>query len=64
MQEVNMFGWLRADPVKKLQRRYEAKVKEAKDAEKFGDRAKQAELYAEAETLLQELDAARATADA
>ncbi len=54
-----MFGWLRSDPRKKLQKRYEAKLREARDAEKFGDRALQASLYAEAQALLDELEAAK-----
>ena len=52
-----MFGWLRSDPVKKIQRQYAAKLKEAKEAEKFGDRARQANLYAEAEALYERLQA-------
>lgn len=59
-----MFGWLRGDPVAKLQKRYEAKLKEAKDAEKFGDRAKQADLYAEAEVIYEELERVRDSASA
>lgn len=55
-----MFGWFRRDPVKKLQRAYESKLKEAKDAEKFGDRGLQAQLYAEAEAIYTELEAAQA----
>lgn len=51
-----MLSWFRADPRKKLQRQYEAKMKEARDAEKFGDRARQAELYAEAEDLYKRLE--------
>jgi hypothetical protein len=56
-----MFGWFKKDPVQALERRYKAKLAEAKDAgEKYGDRAKQAELYAEAEALLAELEALEA----
>ncbi|MEN0062541.1 MAG: DUF6435 family protein [Myxococcota bacterium] len=57
-----MFGWFKSDPIKKLQREYEAKMKEAKDAEKFGDRARQAELYTEAEAIFARLEAAKAEA--
>ena len=53
-----MFGWLKKNPRKALEQRYAAKLKEAKEAgEKYGDRALQARLYEEAETLLAELDA-------
>lgn len=52
-----MFAWLRPDPRKKLRRRYEAKMQEAARADRFGDRALQAELYAQAEALLQQLEA-------
>lgn len=53
-----MFGWFKRDPLKDLERRYNAKMKEAKEAgEKFGDRQLQADLYAEADGLLQELKA-------
>ncbi|MBX2802030.1 MAG: Lacal_2735 family protein [Myxococcales bacterium] len=55
-----MFGWLRSDPKKKLQKRYEAKMRQAKEAEKFGDRALQAELYTQAEALYAELEALEA----
>ena len=58
-----MFGWLRSDPVKRLEKRYQAKVKEAYDAEKFGDRVRQAALYAEADVLLKELEALKAATD-
>ncbi|MEM6925955.1 MAG: DUF6435 family protein [Myxococcota bacterium] len=58
-----MFGLFKSDPVRKLQRQYEAKMKEAKDAEKFGDRAKQAELYTEAEAIYERLEAARKAAE-
>ncbi len=51
-----MFGWFRSDPKKQLQRKYEAKLREAKDAEKFGDRARQADLYAEAEAIYQQIE--------
>ncbi len=58
-----MFGWFKSDPVRKLQREYEAKMREAKDAEKFGDRARQAELYTEAEAIHERLEAARKAAE-
>lgn len=58
LEEVAMFGWFRSDPKKTLKKQYEAKMKQAKDAgEKHGDRMLQAQLYAEAEALLAQLDA-------
>jgi len=54
-----MFGWFKSDPIRKLQRQYEQKMKEAKEAEKFGDRARQAELYTEAEAIWARLEATR-----
>ena len=59
-----MFGWFKSDPVKKLQRAYEAKLKEAKEAEKYGDRGLQAQLYSEAEEIYARLEAAQAEAQA
>ncbi len=50
-------GWFTADPKKTLKKKYAAKMKEAKDAEKLGDRVKQSALIAEGEALLAELDA-------
>jgi hypothetical protein len=58
-----MFGWFKSDPMKKLQKAYEAKLKEAKDAEKFGDRGLQAQLYGEAEEIYVQLEAAQARAE-
>ena len=52
-----MFGWLKPDPRKRLQRRYEAKMKQARDADKYGDRALQADLYAQADELCRQLEA-------
>ena len=51
--------WSR-DPKKKLQRQYEAAMREAKEAEKLADRALQAELYAKAADLLAQIDALEA----
>ena len=52
-----MFGWFRSDPKTKLERAYRAKLQQAKDAEKYGDRAKQADLYAEAEEIWKQIEA-------
>lgn len=56
-----MLGWFRKDPLKKLEQQYKRKLNEAKEAgEKYGDRAKQADLYAEAEALLAQIEAIEA----
>ncbi|MCO4745228.1 MAG: Lacal_2735 family protein [Proteobacteria bacterium] len=58
-----MFGWFRRDPIKDLERRYQAKMKEAKEAgEKYGDRQLQAALYTEADELMKQLEALEAEA--
>lgn len=53
------FNWFRKTPAARLQKEYEAKLKEAKIAEKFGDRALQANLYAEAEAILKKIDSTK-----
>ena len=53
-----MFGWFRSDPKKKLQKQYEAKLREAHDAmNKQGDRGLHAERMAEAEDILARIEA-------
>ena len=54
-----MFSFWKRDPQQQLQNAYARKMKQAKDAEKYGDRALQADLYAEADALLTELDRLR-----
>ena len=53
---ISIFGWLRKDATARLQKKYEAKLKEAKVAEKFGNRALQANLYAEAEEIYKRIE--------
>jgi len=52
-----MFGWLRRDPRKKLEAQYARKLVQARDAQRNGNIQGYAALMAEAETILQELDA-------
>ena len=54
-----MFSLFRRDPIRKLERQVQAKYKEAKDAQRFGDRGLEADLYAEAEALAKELERLR-----
>ncbi len=60
-----MFGWLFGDPVSRLEKKYKAaREKAEKELARSGDRAKHAELLAEAEKIGDELDALRARAEA
>lgn len=52
-----MFGWLRRDPVKALEARYERKLVEARDVQRYGDIVRYSKLIAESEEILQEIDA-------
>jgi predicted metal-dependent hydrolase len=52
-----MFGWFRRDPRKKLEAQYARKLVQARDAQRNGNIQGYAALMAEAETILQELDA-------
>ncbi|MFH1302230.1 MAG: DUF6435 family protein [Planctomycetota bacterium] len=58
-----MFGWLRRDPRKKLEAQYARKLVQARDAQRNGNIQGYAALMAEAETILQELDAFSKTVD-
>ena len=51
----------RSDPIAKLERKRARKYKEAMDAQKYGDRALQAELYAQAEAIEREIEALKAS---
>jgi len=51
-----MFGWLRRDPRKKLEAQYARKLEQARDAQRNGNIQGYAQLMAEAESLLQEID--------
>ncbi len=57
-----MFAWLRPDPIKRADKRYQAKMRQAKESERYGDRGLQAQLYGEAEVLWAELEALKAQA--
>ncbi|MCE9665215.1 Lacal_2735 family protein [Halomonas sp. DQ26W] len=50
-----MFGWLKPDPKKKLQKAYEHKLQQAMEAARNGDMRANASLTEEAESLLAEL---------
>ena len=50
-----MFGWLKKDPVKKLEAQYSAKLLEARDIQRNGDVVRASDLYAEAETILTQI---------
>lgn len=51
-----MFGWLKPDPKKKLEKRIAALLLEARDTQRTRGVLAASKLYAEAETLQQELD--------
>ena len=50
-----MFSFFRRNPIKKLERARERKYREAMEAQKHGDRALQADLYAEADAIDREI---------
>jgi len=56
IQGLIMFGWLRRDPRKKLETRYANKLEQARDAQRNGNIQGYAQLMADAETILQEID--------
>lgn len=58
-----MFGWLRRDPVKDLQRQYERKMAEAMQLQRHGDIPQFATVHAEAQVLLAQLEEARKAAN-
>ncbi|MGB0453003.1 MAG: DUF6435 family protein [Bacteriovoracaceae bacterium] len=51
-----MFNFLKSDPVKKLQKSYESKMKEAMDAQRNGDIDRFSTLSQEADLILKEID--------
>ncbi|MCM8527425.1 MAG: DUF6435 family protein [Lentisphaeraceae bacterium] len=51
-----MFGFLKGDPVKKAEKKYQAKLTEAMNAQRSGNIQLFAELSAEAEKLLEEVN--------
>ena len=50
-----MFGFLKADPAKKLRKQYDAKLTQAQQAQRNGDIKGFAELSAEADAIWQKL---------
>ena len=54
-----MFGWLKKDPTRALQKAYEQKQKEARDAQRGGDIPRFAKLTKEADALFEELEQAK-----
>lgn len=55
-----MFGWFKRDPIAALRASYEARMAEAMNAQRKGDIKGYATLSAEAEALLEQLEAAEA----
>jgi hypothetical protein len=56
-KEVAMFGLFRKDPVKKLEKDYAHKLKQARDLQRSGDIVGFAEMSAAADEILQQIDA-------
>jgi hypothetical protein len=54
-----MFGLFSRDPLARLDKQRQRKYRQAMEAEKFGDRARQAELYAEAADIESEMERLR-----
>ena len=50
-----MFSFFKRNPIKTLERKRLDKYREAMQAQKYGDRALQADLYAEAEAIEQQI---------
>lgn len=51
-----MLSWFRSDPVKRLQRDYATKLKEARDVQRNGDIVRYSAIMAEAEEILQQIE--------
>lgn len=60
--EAGMFGWFKKDPVKELEKAYEAKTAEALNAQRSGDIPAFALLTEEAERIAEKLEEARKNA--
>ena len=54
--EVLMFGLFKKDPVKELDKKYKTKLTEAMNAQRSGDIKSYAELSAQAESILAEMN--------
>lgn len=50
-----MFGWLKSDPVKKLEAEYARKLKLARDVQRNGDIVRYSEIMAEADAVLRQI---------
>ena len=57
-----MFGWLKKDPIKKLEAEYAAKLLAARDTQRNGDVIRASDLYAEADVILAKIKALEAEA--
>lgn len=51
-----MFGWLKSDPVKKLDKEYHAKLREAMETQRNGNIRRYAELTEEAEAIRKSIE--------
>ncbi len=55
-RDMSMLKWFRSDPTKKLRKRYEQKLLEARDLQRKGDIQGFAQKSAEAEAIMQEIE--------
>lgn len=55
-----MFGWLKSDPVERLNKQYETKLKEAMETQRSGNIRRYAELTEEAESIRDSMEAIKA----
>ncbi|MFT5084393.1 MAG: hypothetical protein ACI9Y1_002448 [Lentisphaeria bacterium] len=55
-----MFEWLKADPIEKLEKQYQAKLKEAMETQRNGNIRRYSELTQEAESIRETLEALEA----
>ena len=51
-----MFGWLKSDPIKKLDKQYQAKLQEAMETQRNGNIRRYSELTQEAESILESIE--------
>ncbi|GAB1264176.1 hypothetical protein NBRC116493_10270 [Aurantivibrio infirmus] len=56
-----MFGWLKKDPIKKLDAQYQAKLKEAMESQRNGNIRRYAELTQQAESIRESMEALKIT---
>ena len=55
-----MFGWLKSDPIKKLDKQYQAKLKEAMETQRNGNIRRYAELSEQAESIRESMELLKA----